>query len=62
MMLLCNRFALFPHPCSECKRYIWFEGYRRADVWKPFAERYIRENVCKSCLQKFDVMTERNKK
>lgn len=32
MMLSCNRFALVPHLCSECKNYIWLEGYRRADV------------------------------
>lgn len=59
-MLLCNRFALFPHLCSECKCYIWLESYRRADVWKKFADRYIKENVCKRCLQKFDIMRERN--
>lgn len=34
MMLSCNRFAFIPHLCLECKRYIWLEGYRRAEVWK----------------------------
>lgn len=58
MMLVCNRFAILPHMCLECKRYIWFEGYRRADVYKPFAGRYIKENICKSCLTKFDVITD----
>lgn len=57
MMLVCNRFAIFPHMCLECKRYIWLEGYRRADVWKPFAGRYIKENICRSCLTKFDVIS-----
>ena len=57
MMLVCNRFAILPHMCPECKRYIWLEGYRRADVWKPFANRYIKENICRSCLTKFDVIS-----
>lgn len=57
MMLVCNRFAIFPHMCPECKRYIWLEGYRRADVYKPFAGRYIKENICRSCLTKFDVIS-----
>lgn len=57
MMLACNRFAILPHMCPECKRYIWLEGYRRADVWKPFAGRYIKENICRSCLTKFDVIS-----
>lgn len=55
MMLLCNRFALAPRLCNECKRYIWLEGYRRADVYKSFTGRYITENICKNCLTKFDV-------
>lgn len=59
MMLVCNRFAILPHMCLECKRYIWLEGYRRADVYKSFAGRYIKENICKSCLKKFDVITDR---
>lgn len=57
MMLVCNRFAILPHICLECKRYIWLEGYRRADVYKPFAGRYIKENICRSCLTKFDVIS-----
>ena len=55
MMLSCNRFAFVPHLCYECKRYIWLEGYRRADVWIKFADRSIKENICKSCLTKFNV-------
>ena len=58
MMLVCNRFAILPHMCLECKRYIWLEGYRRADVYKPFAGRCIKENICKSCLTKFDAITD----
>lgn len=42
MMLSCNRFAFVPHLCSECKRYIWLESYRKADVWKNFINRSIK--------------------
>ena len=55
MMLSCNRFAFIPHLCLECKRYIWLEGYRRAEVWKTSIDRHIKENICKDCLTKFDV-------
>lgn len=55
MIFSCNRFALVPHLCLECKRYIWLEGYRRAEVWKNFIDRPIKENICKDCLTKFDV-------
>lgn len=58
MMLVCNRFAIFPHMCLECKRYIWLESYRRAEVWHKFADRSIKENICKSCLTKFDIITD----
>lgn len=36
--------------CNECKRYIWLESYRRADVWKY--DRFIMKNICKQCLPK----------
>lgn len=62
MMLSCNRFAFFPHLCSECKRYIWLESYRKANVWKNLINRSIKENICKSCLTEFGIMTNRNKK
>ncbi len=57
MIFSCNRFALIPHLCLECKRYIWLEGYRRAEVWKNFIDKpiNIKENICKDCLTKFDV-------
>ena len=55
MKLLCNRFALVPHLCLECKRYIWLEGYRRAEVRKTLIDKpiSIKENICKDCLKKF---------
>lgn len=55
MMLTCNRFALVPHLCLQCKRYIWLEGYRRAEVWENFIDKPIKENICKECLTKFDL-------
>ena len=51
MIFSCNRFAIIPRMCNECKRYIWLESYRRADVWKY--DRFIMENICKQCLPKF---------
>lgn len=43
MIFSCNRFALFPRMCSECKRYIWMEPYRRSDVWHGgFVDRYFK--------------------
>lgn len=50
MKFLYNRFAFIPRLCLECKRYIWLEGYRRAEVWKKAIEKPIKENICKSCL------------
>jgi hypothetical protein len=61
MLLLCNRFAFIPHLCFECKRYIWLERYRRSEVWKNFIDRPIKENICKGCLTKFDVLTDYQK-
>lgn len=61
MILLCNRFAFIPHLCFECKRYIWLERYRRSEVWKNFIDRPIKENICKGCLTKFDVLTDYQK-
>lgn len=55
MLLLCNRFAFIPHLCFECKR------YRRSEVWKNFIDRPIKENICKGCLTKFDVLTDYQK-
>lgn len=48
-----NRFAIVPHMCNECKRYVWMEPYRRSDVWHEFAERFLKENICRECLPKY---------
>ena len=55
MIFSCNRFALIPHLCFECKRYIWLESYRRSEVWRNFIDKpiNIKENICKDCLKKF---------
>lgn len=55
MKLLCNRFAIVPHLCSECRMYIWLEAYRRADVWNNLYGHFHKENICKDCLSKFDI-------
>ena len=57
MMLICNRFAFVPHLCLKCKRYIWLEGYRRAEVWENFIDKPIKGNIRKSCLTKFDIFS-----
>lgn len=53
MKLVCNRFAIIPHMCSECKQYIWLESYRRTEVWLSFCGQFLKENICKDCLPKF---------
>lgn len=53
MKLVCNRFAIVPHMCNECRQYIWLESYRRADVWINSCGHFIKENICKDCLPKF---------
>lgn len=55
MMLLYNQFAFIPRLYLEGKRYIWFKGYRKAKIWNKTIDRPIKENICKSCLTKFDV-------
>mgnify|MGYP007102637264 CR=1 FL=1 len=50
-MLSCNRFAFIPHLCLECKRYIWLEGYRRAEVWKESVDMHIKEIFAKVVLK-----------
>ena len=51
MIFSYNRFAVIPHLCSECHRYIWLEPYRRAEVIKY--DYFLKENICKGCLAKF---------
>lgn len=50
MKFKANRFAIFPHLCSECKQYIWMEAYRKAEVWKM--DRFIVRTLCQDCLGK----------
>lgn len=51
MQFLCNRFAIVPHMCFECKRYIWMEPYRKADML--IHDRWIDAKICNRCLPKF---------
>lgn len=53
MMLLCNRFAVVPHLCCKCKKYIWLEPYRRADVL--FMDTFLKSNICRGCLPKYGI-------
>lgn len=46
-----NRFAVIPCLCTERKRYVWLEPYRRANVWR--GDRFLKENICRPCLSKF---------
>lgn len=46
-----NRFSIIPHMCDECKKYIWLEPYRKADVWKH--DIFLTETICKRCLPIF---------
>lgn len=53
MMLQYNRFSIFPRMCDCCKRYIWFEPYRRADVYEHILVIFMKENICKRCLPRY---------
>ena len=53
MLLLYNRFAVMPHLCCKCKKYIWLEPYRRADVL--FMDRFLKSNICRGCLTKYGI-------
>ena len=53
MVLQCNRFSVFPKMCDCCKRYIWFEPYRRADVYEHILGIFIEKNICKRCLPRY---------
>lgn len=51
MLLLYNRFAAVPHLCCNCKKYIWLESYRRADVL--IMDKFLKSNICRECLTKY---------
>ncbi|MFV0515802.1 MAG: hypothetical protein ACK5MV_00180 [Aminipila sp.] len=50
MKTMFNRFAIIPRLCSCCKRYIWIEKYRRADVYHTIPGEYWKEDICKECV------------
>lgn len=50
MKFACNRFAIIPCMCTECKRYIFMEPYRYADTWNDLRGSYLKEKLCKDCL------------
>ena len=50
-----NRFALVPVLCTECKRYILFEKYRKGERLHPFLGIYVDVRACTDCIGKFDI-------
>ena len=55
MKIKYNRFALLPTLCTECKRYIFLEPYRKGEKYHYLAGRYLPVKVCNDCISKFDV-------
>ena len=53
MLLLYNRFAIVPHLCYDCKKYIWLEPYRRADTL--IKDNFLKKNICRKCLSKYGI-------
>ena len=53
MLLLYNRFAIVPHLCYDCKKYIWLEPYRRADTL--IIDKFLKKNICRKCLHKYGI-------
>lgn len=49
MKTIYNRFALIPHECYNCRHYIWFESYRRTEIFNGIG--YIHANLCKGCTK-----------
>lgn len=49
MKTIYNRFSLIPHECYSCRHYIWFESYRRTEIFNGIG--YIHVNLCKGCAK-----------
>lgn len=49
MKTIYNRFALISHECDSCRHYIWFESYRRIEIFDGIA--YTHANLCKGCTK-----------
>lgn len=45
MKTIYNRFALIPYECDSSRHYIWFESYRRIEIFDGIA--YTHANLCK---------------
>lgn len=48
-----NMFAIIPHMCNSCKRFIWLEPYRKAEVFHLLGS--TKDNICNECIIKYDV-------
>lgn len=55
MKIRFNRMAILPVLCTDCKRFIWMEPYRRASTWNWLAGRYLDKNICNECIKNYDV-------
>lgn len=55
MKFKCNRFAVLPMMCTECKQFIVFEPYRSGEKFHNHIGQFIKVKVCRDCLKKFDV-------
>ena len=48
-----DRFALIPIRCTECRRYIWLERYRKAEINRvitPYFPGIIKRRICNDCI------------
>ena len=54
MKIKYNRFALFPHTCSEGEKSFWLEPYKhfKVDEYKVFGCITYVTNICKECSAK----------
>lgn len=54
MKFICNRFAIVPHKCYRCKKYVWLEGYRHDHVWEEqCSPHWISVNICNNCINRY---------
>ena len=57
-----NRFAIIPFHCTDCHRYVWFERYRKAEIYRPISpcvSSFITRKICNECVGKYDISERR---
>ena len=53
-----NRFAIIPFQCTDCYRYVWFERYRKEEIYRPISpsvSSFITRKICNECMSKYDI-------